>query len=96
MLTVRVKAPKSIHDLIGFSSFSALPLNCVRLKKDALLIQIGVEIVWDNVDWMQNGSWDTCLVSPADLFLQGRMTSSPTWQRRESLGLRSSNALPNL
>ena len=26
--------------------------------------------------------------------LQGRMTSSPTWQRRESLGSRSSNALP--
>ena len=34
-------------------------------KKKKILKQIGVEIVWDNVDRM-NGSWDTYLASPAD------------------------------
>ena len=34
--------------------------NCVRRRKNALLIQFGVEIVWDNVD-CTNGTWD-----PAD------------------------------
>ena len=29
------------------------------------LIQIGVEFVWDNVDWM-NGSWNAYLASSAD------------------------------
>ena len=28
-------------------------------------MQTGVEIVWDNVHWM-NGSWDVYLASPAD------------------------------
>ena len=41
-----------------------------------------------------NGSWDAYLASSADF--AGRMTSSPTWQRRESLGSRSLNALPNV
>ena len=27
-----------------------IKINCVRRRKNALLIQIGVEIVWDNVD----------------------------------------------
>ena len=60
---------------------------CVRGRKNALLIRIGVENVWENVDlpWM-NGSWAAYLASPAD-FLKGRMTS----QRRESLGSISSN-----
>ena len=37
----------------------------VRRRKNALLIQIGVVTVWDNVDSM-NGSWDAYLASPAD------------------------------
>ena len=42
---------------------------CVRRRKNALLIRIGVENVWENVDlpWM-NGSWDAYLASPADFF----------------------------
>ena len=40
-------------------------LYCVRRRKNALLTQIGVEIVWDNVDSM-DGSWDAYLASPAD------------------------------
>ena len=53
---------------------------CVQHRKNALLIQIGVEIVWDNVDSM-NG-WILGCVSgiPPQIFLQGRMTS----QRRET------------
>ena len=43
-----------------------------------------------------NESWGAYPVSPADFNLQGQMTSSLTWQRRESLGLRSFNALPYL
>ena len=41
-----------------------------------------------------DGSMDlgTHIWHPPQIFLQGRMTS----QRRESLGLRSSNTLPNL
>ena len=39
--------------------------NCVRHKKNALLIQIVVEIVWDNQ--RMNGSWDAYLASSADL-----------------------------
>ena len=31
-------------------------------------MEIGVKIVWKNIDWM-NGSWDTYLVSPADFQL---------------------------
>ena len=27
-------------------------LNCVRCRKNALLIWVGVEIVWDNIDSM--------------------------------------------
>ena len=34
-------------------------------RKKTLQLQIGVEIVWDNVDSM-NGSWDTYLASPED------------------------------
>ena len=70
--------------------------NCVRLRKNALLIQIGVEIVWDNfycrecMDLGLRPSWDAYLASPPDF------AGCPTWQRRESLGSRSSNALPDL
>ena len=39
--------------------------SCVRRRKNALLIQIGVEIVWDNIDWM-NWAWDAYLALPAD------------------------------
>ena len=63
--------------------------NCVRYN--TLLIQIGVKIVWDN-EWIDLG---TRIWHPLQI-LQGRMTSSPTWQRSESLGSRSSNALPKL
>ena len=37
---------------------------CVRRRKNALLIQIGIEIVWDNE--RINGSCDVYLASPAD------------------------------
>ena len=47
--------------------------NCVRRRKNALLIRIGVEIVWDNVDcrneWVDL-AWDASLASPADLFVE--------------------------
>ena len=52
---------------------------CIWCKiKNALLLQIGVEIVWDNVDWM-NGliNVGTCIWYPPQI-LKGRMTSSPT------------------
>ena len=35
----------------------------IRCRKNALLIQTGVEIVWEN---KLNGSWDAYLTSPAD------------------------------
>ena len=54
--------------------------NCVRHRKNTLLILIGFKIVWDNVD-----SWHL-----PQIFLQGQMTS----QMRESLGLRLSNTFP--
>ena len=38
---------------------------CFRRRKNVLLMQIGVVIVWDNFHWM-NGSWDAYLASPAD------------------------------
>ena len=57
---------------------------CVRRRKNAVLIRIGVAIVWDKVDChgRMDGSWDAYLASPT-YFLQGRMISSPTWQRRQ-------------
>ena len=41
----------------------------VRRRKNALLTQIGVEIVWDNqrMNAGMNGSWDAYLASPADI-----------------------------
>ena len=61
---------------------------CVRRGKKALLIyrllsRLIASIVWDKLDWM-NGSWNVCIWHPLQI-LQGRMTSSPTWRRRESL-----------
>ena len=44
------------------------------------------------IEWMDLGM---CIWHPPQI-LQGRMTSSPTWHRRESLGSRSLNTLPNL
>ena len=58
---------------------------CVRCRKNSLLIQTGVEIVWDNIDfkWMDLG---TCIWYPLQIL---RMTSWP-----ESLV--ALNAPPNL
>ena len=44
--------------------FLKIRCNCAQRRKNALLIQIGVEIVWDNQP--MNGSWDAYLVSPTD------------------------------
>ena len=70
-----------------------LYIYCIRRRKNTLLIRIGVEIVRDNVDylneWMDLGM---CVWHPSQIFLQGWMTS----QRREILRSRSSNTLPNL
>ena len=38
--------------------------HCARSRKNALLIEIGVEIVWDNQ--RMNGSWDAYPASFAD------------------------------
>ena len=38
--------------------------HCVRRRKKPI-IQIGVEIVWDNIELM-DGSWNAYLASPAD------------------------------
>ena len=45
-----------------------------------------------SIDQQMNGSWDACLAFPAD-FAGAVMTSSPTWQKREGLGLRLLKAL---
>ena len=57
------------------TSISKTLNNCVRRRKNALLMQIGVEIVWDNKG-MDLGTriWHLPQI------LQGRMTSSPTWK----------------
>ena len=64
--------------------------KCVRRRKNALLIQIGVEIVWGNQ--RMNGSWDAYLASPADFQEEDDIMTNFT----KSLGSRSSNAVPNL
>ena len=74
------------------------PFGGIQHRTNSLLIKIGDKIVWGNQCWLpwMKGSWDTYLAPPPPhKILQGQMTSSPTWQRRENLGLRSSNALPN-
>ena len=64
----------------------------VRSRKNALLIQIGVQIIWDTVDWM-NGSWDAYLASPANFAGVDDVIATFT-KERESLV--TSNAIPNL
>ena len=59
--------------LKGFTS------NCVRRRKNALLIQIGVEIVWYNIDYRE--LMDLEMHSPQ--ILQGWMTLSPTLLAKE-------------
>ena len=67
---------------------------CVPFRKNALLIQIVVKIVWDKVDRM-NGSWDMYLLFPTDFAGEDEIiTKHHHHQRRESLV--TSNALPNL
>ena len=65
--------------------------NSVKVCLHRGNIAFGVEIVRDN-ELMDLGmhTWHPPKI------LQGRITSSPTWQRRESLGSRSLNALPDL
>ena len=65
---------------------------CVRRRKNALLIRVGVEIVWDNLDSMDGWILGRTSGIPHRFFAGDRMTS----QKRESLGSRSSNALHNL
>ena len=50
---------------------------------------------------LESRLYGTTFIQLTDLWhppqiVQGRMTSPPTWQRRESLGSRSSNSLPNV
>ena len=57
-------------------------LRSFRRRKNALLKQIGIETIWDNVESMHLGTrlWRSPQI------LQGWMTSSPPWKgERESL-----------
>ena len=59
--------------------------NCVWRRKNALLMQIGVEMVWDGRsinEWILVRVYVTCGGRPLQI-LRGRLTSSPTWQMRE-------------
>lgn len=64
----------------GFQSKYGTLVYCILHRKNALLIQCGVEIVWDNADSVYG--WHP----PADFFAGVD----------DNLGLRSLNTLPNL
>ena len=59
---------------------------CIRRSKNALLIQIGVEIVRDNVYWM-NGSWDAYLASPADFAGADDIITNLAKEREPGIGI---------
>ena len=62
-LLIRKKA-----QLPNYASKLQSDFNCVRRRKNALLIWVGVEIVWDNLDSMDGWTWDAHLAYPADFF----------------------------
>ena len=46
------EASRDITKTLNMWCMTSCGLNSIRHSKNALLIQIGVEIVWDNVDSM--------------------------------------------
>ena len=88
MLKISLKNLNIIHN-------NLMLIYWVWRRKNALLIQFGVEVVWGNVD-STNGSWDAYLASPADFAGADDIITNLAKEREPGIEIVTSSALPYL